>query len=528
MAGRTLHYAVEEAIALHRAAVDRVMLRTIYINPTFAINGDGSTWTQAASNGAPGACNAWGTGTYGGTFGPTQFWRDRTRYLQAAETEVPTVTVYATDGSPMQGIVLGTYDPATGEQIRDGTRHARIWRATGGTALALGTAATNRRNMTVDNLDIRMAERTMDTGFRFGVSFNAVRYDEYIGVAVIRCILDGFRSVSGGGAGVKILGNDFNGWGSGFEIQSTDVLVLGNAVYHPEWETRQEWAALTHTTPYDASYTVERLVVEYNDFRKLVMSQKECINIQCTPAGNTQINPPSGPVTIRHNQFSGEAQQVRTTIDNAEIAFNTFDRIHNVVDPTVNGNPAAIALHAKNAFIHDNFVYSPPDMPYGAFVNITYGATTGTNRVYRNTVIGTRRMISCGAPGAAFNLDVRDNVFVRSTYQGGTDTAAFMAMLGTIAYTASNNLYYGTNEGAIQFNVLGVNRTFAQYQSAVESTATFAVPGYDTNYHPAISGNLAFAGSTGGGFDLAGMAREYPTSIGAVETVRQRQTRTLP
>ena len=533
MAGRTLHPAVEEAIALHRAAVDRVMLRTIYINPTFPTNGDGSTWTQAASNGAPGACNAWGTGTYAGTFDSTHFWRDNTRYLQAAETEVPTVTVYATDGSPMQGIILGTYDPATGDQIRDGTRHARIYRATGGPALQLSDAALNRRNILVDNIDARVADRTATTGFRFGISFNAPRFDDYTGIAIIRCILDGFRAVSGGGASVTILGNDYNGWGSGFELQSTDLVLCGNAIYHPEWETRQQWAGLTHVLPNGDGYTVSRLCVEYNDFRKQVMTEKECINLQTTPIGQTSDSTPSGPVTIRYNMCSGAAQHIRTTLDNTEIAYNTFDRIHNILDASPGGGACAVAVHAKSCYIHDNFAYSPPEMPYGTFAKFTYAATTGTHRVHRNTVVGLRNAASAAPSGASFALDMSGNVFTRSTYQNNDGNSAFVTTLGTVTYTAANNMFYGTNEGAIQFQVGYVNRTFAQYQSAVEPTAEWGPPDYDENYRPMNKangdpGNLIAKVSPGGGYDITGRIRSYPATAGAYEYQRDRRSRTLP
>lgn len=516
------HPVVAAAIELFLAQTEGRYLRTVYINPTFAVNGDGTTWTQAATPGGAGAFTSYGTGTWAsGAITLTTFWRDQTRYLQAAETQVNNVVVYEVLAAPMVGILFGTYDPATGAQIKDNTRHARIW-STSGQALNLGTASTKRQNFVVDNMDCRGLARTTSGGFNYGFSNSAAAIDTYVGITLIRCIADGYVAVTLKGKDIRLFDCKANGYSDANTLQSVSVQVLGNRLFEPA-----EFLPIDATT-YDSfsqevigAFTTELARIEYNDFTKPVPSDKQCIYLYC--GGGTNANTPTGPVTIRHNKVSNGNQAIYSALDNTEVAYNWVDQAwnHNYPDGSA-GDPRAIAIIANNAFVHDNLV---TDSPFASGITLT--STAGTHRVHRNTFDGVERGVS--ATSGTFTIDWRDNVVVRSpqTLQPDTD-CLYVKTISSITLNASGNLYYGAVDPANAFFVASTYKNFATYKSANEPTAQFAVPGYDTTYHPAISGNLAFAGSTGGGFDLAGMSREYPTSRGCYETVRDRPSRTLP
>lgn len=515
------HQVVAAAIELFLAQTEGRYLRTVYINPTFAINGDGTTWTQAATPGAAGACNAWGTGTYAGTFDATHFWRDQTRYLQAAETQVPKLDVYEVQSAPMVGILLGTYDPATGAQIKDNTRHARVWAASG-RAMQLYTASTKRQNIVVDNMDCRALDRT--TSSSHGIFATAPTIDFYAGITFIRCVADGFAAISVLGKDYRFLDCCWNGYSDGCSAQSVSVQALGNRLFAPaDFLPIQDTNYDPLTIPIVGSFTAELMRIEYNDFRLPVPTEKQCIYIYCG-AGVTNFASPTGPVTIRWNKVGNANQAIYSALDNTEIAFNLIDRAwnHNDPDGSGAGDPRVITIIANNCYVHDNLF---TNSPFASGITIT--STAGTHRVHRNTFDGVERGVQ--ATSGTWTLDWRDNVVVRSpqTLQPDTD-CLYVKTVSTVTLNASGNLYYGAVDPASAFFVASTYKNFAAYKSANESTAQFAVPGYDATYCPAPGGNLAGKAGTGGGCDINGRAREYPTSIGALECVRARPTRTLP
>lgn len=517
------HPVVAAAIELFLAQTESRYLRTVYINPTFAVNGDGTTWTQAATPGAAGAFNAWGTGTWvAGAIDLTHFWRDQTRYLQAAETQVNNVVVYTVTAGPMVGILMGTHDPATGAQIRDNTRHARIWSASG-KGIDFGTAGTTRQNFVVDNIDCRALARTTSSGFNYGFTNAAAAIDTYAGITLIRCIADGYVAVTLKGKDLRLFDCKANGYADAYTLQSVSVQALGNRLFEPA-----EFLPIDATT-YDSfsqeivgAFTTELARVEYNDFTKPVPSDKQCVYLYC--GGGTNANTPTGPVTIRHNKVSNGNQAIYSALDNTEVAYNWVDQAWNHNDPDGGGagDARAIAIVANNAFVHDNLTTN------SQFASgITFTSTAGTHRVHRNTFDGVERGFT--ATSGTWTLDWRDNVVVRSpqTLQPDTD-CLYVKTVSSITLNASGNLYYGTADPANAFFVASTYKNFATYKSANEPTAQFAVPGYDATHCPTPGGNLAGQGGTGGGCDINGRAREYPTSIGAFEYVRARPTRTLP
>lgn len=516
------HPVVAAAIALFLAQTESRYLRTVYINPTFAVNGDGTTWTQAATPGAAGAFNAYGIGTWAsGAIDATHFWRDQTRYLQAAETQVNNVVVYEVLAAPMVGILFGTYDPATGAQIKDNTRHARIW-STSGQALNLGTASTKRQNFVVDNVDCRGLARTTSGGFNYGFSNSAAAINTYVGITLIRCIADGYTAIALKGADLRFLDCRWNGYQDGCDVQSVNVQALGcklfdAAEFLPILDTNYD----SFSVSIIGAFTTELMRVEYNDFRKPIPSDKQCIYLYC--GGVTNTNTPSGPVTIRHNKVSNGNQAIYSALDNTEVAYNWVDQAwnHNYPDGSA-GDPRAMTIVANNPFVHDNLVTNSP------FVTaISLACSAGTARVHRNTFDGIERGFT--AYTNTFTVDWKDNIVVRSpqTVQPNAD-CVYVQYDATVTVTASGNLYYGTADPAAPFNVAWTYKSFATYKAANEPTAQFAVPGYDALRFPTPGGNLAGKAGTGGGCDINGRAREYPTSIGAFEYVRARPTRTLP
>lgn len=300
------------------------IVRTIYINPTFAINGDGTTWTQAATPGAAGAFNAWGTGSWvSGAQDLTHFWRDNTRYLQAEVTTYgTTVVVYA-----CVGCVFGTYDAATGEQIQDGARHAKIYAASGH-GVNLGGFSATRRLFLFDNIDVRALVRT--TSGNYPITGFAAR-DYRADIAIVRCILDGYTCSAITCAGLTYIGNGFYGYGDGIGGQTT----LARA----EFNTKLNDASLPiNPAEFDGiafqcrdSDTVESYVARNNDLRLAVgvtTAKQGVYFYNSNDAGTVATLHPTdatGPMVIERNLIRGANQGVLSMFNATAVLRNTID-----------------------------------------------------------------------------------------------------------------------------------------------------------------------------------------------------------
>lgn len=522
--------AAEQAIA----EMQRVMLRTVYINPTFAINGDGTTWTQAASPGGAGAFNAWGSNPWSsGAITLTAFWRDNTRYLQCSETQVNNIVVWPVSASPMQGIIIGTYDPATGEQITDGTRRARVWAGTG-VAIAAGNVAANRRNVAIINMDVRALDRETPGAFGIlaGATSGGTSNSDVCGLRVVRCYLDGHKPISARGSGIVIVDNGFDGYAQGFECLTTNIAYVGNVLRNPELNRESQWSCfMVENLNSEGSWTVTGIRIEHNVARLVGQTEKEAVHFMC--GGTTNANSPTGPVTVRYNTFAGFQQAVYCAYDNAEIAYNHISRIQWIYGDVT----SMVSLIAKGAYIHDNFAESIETDRKSVLVSFGLAAATGTYRVERNTAVGFGQMLYVASATPGFTLQSHGNIFVRGTWQSADSptkwASSYVQTASNVTYTASGNLYYGTNDSQPQFATSYTQRTFAQYQSAVEPTAQWGPPDYDENYMPVNKangdpGNLIAKVSPGGGYDITDRMRSYPATAGAYEYARQRPARTLP
>lgn len=509
---------VDRAIAELVASLAITISQTRYINPTFTIDGDGTTWTQAATPGGPGAWNSYGTGSWvSGAHDKTRFWRNNTRYLQAAETEYgSTVVVYA-----CVGVVFGTYDPATGAQIKDNTRHAKI-RAVTGHGINLGGFSATRRLFLIDNLDIRALNRTASGNYPLsGFAAHNFRVD----VGVVRCILDGYTCSAMAGAGQTFIGNGFYGYGDGIGGAGT--------LLRAEYNTKLNDPALPiYPAEYDMcamqtndTYTVESYIIRNNDLRLAagVTTDKQGAYFYNSNAAGTvaTLNPntPTGPMLIEGNRIRGANQAVLAMFNNVVTRYNDIeDSVAMIMTMwgngcTIEGNrgrggPAAIALA----------------------LNASTSAPAGTTTVRNNEFLDVRVGITDYTSTAARTLVLENNVLsrVQQTTQAN-DAMRFVSTTSTCTLQASNNTYfYNPADTAELFSIGSIVRTWAQYLSGWDA--------YGLNTDPQLADGGGPASVTSPSYHSGkllpyvsraanGVPRWIPPSRGAGEYVEQRPSR---
>lgn len=507
---------VEKAIDELIASLAIPIARTIYINPTFAINGDGTTWTQAATPGGVGAFNAWGTGSWAsGAHDFTHFWRDGTRYLQAAETTYgATVVVYAS-----VGLIFGAYDPATGAQIQDNTRHAKIHAVTG-FGINFGTFASTRRLFLVDNLDVQALNRTASGNYPLsGTAAHDFRAD----VGVVRCILDGYTCSAMAGAGQTFIGNGFYGYGDGIGGAGTLLRAEYNTKLNdpdlPIYPAEYDMCALQT----NSTYTVESYIIRNNDLRLPVgvTTNKQGAYFYNSSAVLSP-NSPTGSMLIERNLIRGATQSVLAM-------FNDVAVLNNQIDGPITWG---INMWGSRCRIEGNRGTGSATAT-AISLNASASAPGGTTTVRNNEFLGVCNGLTDHAATAARTLILENNIFQRVKQTTEADTAMrFIATTSTCTLQASNNtFFYDPADTAELFSIGSAVKTWAQYVAGWDANGLNTDPQLAANGGPASAASPSYHSGKQppyAAYARNGIPRWIPPSRGASEYVEARPTRTLP
>lgn len=412
-----------------------------YIDPASPTNGDGSLANPY---------NAWGT---------LAWWQPGLGYLQKAESQYNAEIVVYGAGP----YYIGAYDPATGQPIRDNTRHARV-RPVSGRALSLGTMGRGvRDDISVDNLDLR-APRTI-AAYTEGIANTASTPDTRLNVQVRRCLLDGRYGAQLKGAGLLFEDCTVNGFDGGLSLQSTWFRVSGCDVIHivdpgtPFVDYDPEWGGITNTL---AETDVPDSVIVENCTVYGAGSWKQCVHLM---AGGGPAPRSLGEVRISGNNFSSYRQPIYCSMSDAVIENNDFTEVFlppGAPTPPIAG--WAISLVANNCTVRNNTMNASPT---ARFVNIA--ATGGTTRIEGNIVRGVREGIA--AKSGTHTVVMRNNTITRAALDGtAEDDASLLWILSTITLDVSGSKF-GWTDGSPVFTSGGAVRTFAQFQAQVDPTA---------------------------------------------------------
>lgn len=483
-----------------------------YIDPTRGVNGTG-TFADPY--------NTWGTAGW---------WVPNTGYLQKAGTTYPNQIVVYNNGP----YYLGTYDPLTGNPIRDNTRHAMVRSLVGGQrALMLGTLnPAGRNNISIENMDLRGPR--ISTAFSEGVSGTSPTNDAQTNIQIRRCILDGNCAVQISGAGILIEDCLAYGWDSGLVLASSNVRVRRNKCIHiidpgaPKVGYDPEWDSIVVNLAVGA--VPGELYIENNDCNG-AGTLKQGIHINYMGTGREPTL--GGRVFIRGNKIAHSRQAIYSDLSNALIENNHISDVYTVpgftyLDPNyVDGSSACISLTASNATVRGNV----------ALGNVADGtmfvaaASVGETIFEHNSGIGVR----CGPyfasdGGGAVTATMRNNLIVRAPVLLPAEKTRLVTVGSSVTFSASKNHYHWA-DGSPTYQVNFVDYDFAGYKTACEPTAQSGDPMIGSNGAPQTGSPLILAGSQGvltGSRDVERTTRWAPPSIGALEYVRARPTRTLP
>lgn len=492
--------------------------QVVYINPTFSINGDGTTWTQAGSPGGVGAFNAVGTGVFGGTLDLTHFWKDSTVYLLAAETTYASaITVYNCIGAE-----LGTYDPSDGSRIQDNTRHAKVT-SSSGQCVNLGTAGASRNSFTVDNIDMRALARTTSSGFNYGFACSAAAHNTEVNVTIRRCIADGYVAITGSGAGFIVEDTAIGGYSDGLSLITTRARAERCSLLDLPIDATS-YDSITFQTV-DAN-TVESYIARNNNLLSARYSSKQGVyfyngNILAT-------HRPTGVMLIEGNIISNRNQCILSQFGAVTVRRNKILRAYepNYLDGS-GGDPRAITLLGSDNWVVGNAIEQSPFAR-----GISLGNEAGTNYVLNNQFDGIESGLSDYSGAPARNTVCRNNRFTRSLKTDAVPNADrwFLNTSSQVTLTVSGNQFYApdlddANETAL-FKIGGTDKTQAQYISTVEPGAVVTAPQVDSDYRLTTGAPTIWAGThTGYMLDKDGRMFNNPPSIGAYEYVPPRGTR---
>lgn len=493
-------------------------LTKAYINPTFAINGNGTLMTEAATPGGAGAFNAWGTGTTTGVGDLTHFWCHNRQYMQCAETDYPVgIVVY-----PVHSIYIGTYDPATGNAIQDNTRHASVTRSTIGIVLDIGSISASRYDVTVDNMDLISLTRE-DTS-SFAITFSAVPVTMYAGVVVRRCTLDGYKAVASSGTHNVVDQCVLGGYRGRVAVNSTWIEVTNCTILDLPIDVVHDMIALNALTV----DPVEWVFIANNDLRKTIPTWKQGIYLYSGGATNRAS---IGPVIIQNNYVNNAQQLILTWVDNTIIRGNHLSVCYDPtsVDP-LQSSARAITLNGKNSLIEfNNF----SDMPLAMCVALP--SISGSVDTIRNNT-GTDFLAVLSATSSPFDHTVNhyNNVWKRFKRTAPiTNENYFIRFVSASTILNSHhNMYYSDapNPAELQFLISFVGQDFPTYQAANEPTATFVQPGINENHKPLNSSSNVIGQGVyyANVYDSAGVAFWIPPAQGAYEYERPRPSRLFP
>ena len=478
-----------------------------YVDPTRGVNGTG-TFADPY--------NTWGTGGW---------WVPNTGYLQKAGTTYGAKIVVYNSGP----YYLGTYDPLTGNPIRDNTNHAMV-RAPK-RALELGTLISNGRdNISVDNLDLRPPRTSV--GANEGIYGGAPAANTPVNIQVRRCILDGNYAAGIQGAGLLFEDNTAYGWDSCLNMNSTNMRMRRNRCIHiidpgaPKVGYDPEWDSIITNIPVGIS--PDEIYIEDN-YCDGAGTLKQGIHMMYNPGGPEPTR--SGRVIIRGNRIKNSRQAIYCSLSNALIENNEFSNVYTLpgfeyLDPGyVQGSGRGISLRASNCVVRGNVMRD--NVSDG--ILLTIDAATGQTLVEHNSAIDVRSGLYASATAAA-SVVFRNNLIRRSTVIFAPSETRLITTGTNTTLTAASN-HYDWEDGSPTFQSNFVDYDMAGWQASIESTAQSGDPMIGSNGAPQTGSPLILAGTQGvlgGSTDVVGTTRWALPSIGAFEYVRARPTRTLP
>lgn len=482
-----------------------------YIDPTRGVNGTG-TFADPY--------NTWGTGGW---------WVENTGYLQKAETEHPAkITVY--NSGPY---FLGTYDPMTGAVIRDNTRHAKVRPPAGSRALDIGTLVSNGRdNISVDNMDLRALR--LNTSFTDGISGNAPTVNTPINIQVRRCILDGKYAAAIQGAGILFEDNLGYGYDSCFNMSSANMRFFRNRCIHiidpgePKVGYDPEWDSIISNFPVGG--TPDEIYIEDN-YMDGAGTLKQGIHLMYNPGGAEPTG--GGRVIIRGNKIVHTRQPIYSGLSNVLIENNEFSEVYTLPGfewlnaGYVLGSGVCISLLASNCTVRGNIALG--NVVDAILVSVS-GVAGSDTLIEHNSGIGVRSGVYVGNLGGASTVRLRNNYIRRSPVLVAPTSTRLVTIAPNVALNANNN-HYAWDDGSPTYQVNLVDYDFAGYKTACEPTAQSGDPMIDDSGAPQVGSPLILAGAQGvlgGSADIRRTTRWAPPSIGALEYVRARPTRTLP
>jgi hypothetical protein len=441
------------------------------IDPTAAVNGNGDSIATPY--------NTWGSGAW---------WVPGNIYLQKeGTTYVGTVAVNNTitidQANP---VVLGTYDAATGAQIKDNTRHAKI-RPTSGHGINLGTRAW----VTVDNLDTAGGDRTQSAND--GIAGTSAAGNTAHNLTIIRCIADGRYGIGLSGANDYVGYCTIYGRADGLSSNGTDFVAEHNTIIANDIDTAT-YDGITHI---DSGLSATRVLIRHNTVVDYAGSVKQGIYLNSNET-------PSGIVEVSDNTIFGFTQCIVSLTPGARILRN---RITKPIRTGPGGDAeGAITISAANCIVSDNLLYEVAGRA------LTVGNVSGTT-VTGNTAHNV-------ASGWVFNSGTNTATLKNNVcYRKAGSVENLLTRISTITLTRSNNLYFAPDGGAM-FNEGGVTKdTFAAYQAAANESGALGVdPLLTGGYRPADGSPLLGAGvHIAYSRDMNGVQRRNPPSIGAFD-----------
>ena len=488
--------------------------QTKYIDPTAGTNGSGSFASP-----------------YNAFSGSDGWWVSGTRFL-VKEGTTWAGTVYMGGNTVNGPFVIGTYDAATGEQIKTkDDRRAKIRVSTSAAGINMGTlanAGTGKQNIVLDSLDILCSGRTdlncsAVTGLTAGSEDTSTAVP--INVQIYRCALDGYRGAYIRGAGITVQDCSARGYKDPIHLRTTRAIVNDNYIYQDApWFSSEDWGS-------DCIYCCVGTLVaqpEYYEIKRNTIISPNYTNsakhgIYIGADGLSPLKVPTIGAIVEDNYIYGCYQNFLIYLPGTELRNN-----RSIITKATHFN-----IQASGVLLHGNYADSRivPASAYTrlpraswAYASADFGTTRYINNTFRGMTVGLHYSAS------AEQYEFTNNVLTRRAVGGGFDEAANQFMLFADATKASfgGGNFYSWEDGVPVFTMTS-NKTWSEFKASFDTTARNEVPLFDENGYPTDASNLTAGGVVSrGGRDGNGTMRWLPPASGAFEYVRARSTRTLP
>lgn len=489
--------------------------QTKYIDPTAGTNGSGSFASP-----------------YNAFSGSDGWWVSGTRFLVKEGTTWAN-TVYMGGNTVNGPFVIGTYDAATGEQIKTkDDRRAKIRVSTSAAGINMGTLAnggTGKQNIVLDSLDILSSQRTdLNCNAVYGLTAGTADATPSIpiNVQIYRCSLDGFRATYLRGAGIVVQDCQARGYYDGINLITTRAVVNDNYVYQDaprvsseDWGSDAIILTIGSTlVPQPEYYEIKRNTVVSPNYTN---SAKHGIYIAADGIGQMKV--PTIGAIVEDNYIYGCYQNFLIYLPRTELRNN-----RSIITKATHFNIQASGVLLQGNYADSRVVPASayPRLPRAswAFASANYGTTRYINNTFRGMALGLHYSAS------AEQYEYTNNVVTRRAVGGGFDEATnkFLLFADATKATFGGGNFYAWEDGTPVFNMTS-DKTWAEFKAGYDTTARNEVPLFDENGYPTDASNLTASGVVSrGGRDGNGTMRWLPPASGAFEYVRARPTRTLP